>query len=132
MFWDNRHSGQSCGVVRHKDQKNPRAHTDADSGAKTPEALSEKINAQSIALGFAETEAGLGDSISELDAEDEVKPQKSVSYSHTNCISIGNSDSRENPNPESNRNFETNSDAFPVRASCSRKKRRAQRDPFAW
>jgi len=130
LFWDNRHSGQSCGVVRHKDQKNLRAHTDANSSAKTSEALSEKINAQSIALGFAETQAGLADSISEPDAEDEIKPQKSVSDSHTNCI--GNSDPRGDPNPESNRNFETNSDAFPVRASCSRKKRRAQRDPFAW
>jgi RNA:NAD 2'-phosphotransferase (TPT1/KptA family) len=76
---DERRSGPSRRVVRHKDQKNLRAHTNTDSSAKTSETLGQKIHAQSVANGLAETKEGFADSISESDAQNEIKTQKSVS-----------------------------------------------------
>ena len=62
--------GPSRRIVRHKNQKDSCA--DANTDAQTSE---------------ADHKESFADSISESDTEDEIKAQKSISYTHTNRVS---------------------------------------------
>ena len=73
-------------VVRHKIKKlsshrQPLANTE------------EETDTHSNANCFAKTKESFADSIANPDAEEQIKAQKSISYSHTERIPVGNRDS---------------------------------------
>ena len=96
------------GIARHKDQKSFRAIAHTES--QTPK---EETDTNSIARDFAETKESFSDSIAIPDAEKQIKAQKSISYSNTERIALGNRDSV--------------SESGGTNRSCSRKKGLAQR-----
>src|SRR6476660_8852616 len=74
-------------LARHKDQKSFRAiaHTDSQTSK-------EKTDTNSIATDFAETKESFSESIANRDAQEQIKAQKSVSYSNAGRIAVGNRD----------------------------------------
>jgi hypothetical protein len=98
------------GIARHKDQKSFRAIAHTDS--QTPK---EDTDTNSVARDFFEAKESFADSIP--DAEKQIKAQKSVSYSNTERIAVGDRDSI--------------CESGGTNRSCSRKKGLAERFTFA-
>ena len=73
-------------VVRYKNQEDLRARSNAEFISQTPE---EKSDTHSNC--FAKIKESFADSIP--DAEEQIKAEKSVSYSNTGGIAVGNRDS---------------------------------------
>jgi hypothetical protein len=109
LTWASLRGTCSRRVVRHKDQKSFRAIANTDS-----QASEEESHAHSIANARTKTKESFADSISESDTEDEIKAQKSISYTHTNRISRCNRDTV----------------AQCGRNACSREEGLAQRESF--
>jgi hypothetical protein len=75
-------------VVRHKNQENLRAWSNAEFISKTPE---EESDTHANANCFAKIKESFADSVP--DAEEQIKAQESVSHSNTGGIASGNRDS---------------------------------------
>ena len=75
------------GIARHKDQKSFRAIAYTDS-----QAPKEKIDTNSVARDFAKTKESVSESSANRDPQEQIKAQKSISYSHTKRIAVGNRD----------------------------------------
>ena len=82
----NRVSGRR--VVRYKNQEDLRARSNAEFISQTPE---EENDTYSNANCFAKIKESFADSVP--DAEEQIKTQKSVSYSNAQRIAVGNRDS---------------------------------------
>jgi hypothetical protein len=103
LFWDKRGSEQSGGDVRQKDKEISHNNTNANSVAKTSEAVSDKeIYANSVANRFTKTEEGLAHSISQPSAGDKDKTKKGFPQAYAQPIS--NRHARGSAITESNRN----------------------------
>jgi len=76
------------GIARHKDQKNFRAI--AHTNSQTPK---EETDTNSVARDFAETKESFSESLANRHAQEQIKAKKSISYSHTERIPVGNRDS---------------------------------------
>jgi hypothetical protein len=105
-------------VARHKDQKSFR--TVANTGSQTPE---KESDTHSIARNFAKTKESFADSLSEPDAERQIKAEESISDARTNGISGCDRDAIS----ESSRK----ADALASGASCARQEGLAKRESFA-
>jgi hypothetical protein len=86
LVWRSVCSASRSRILRHKDQKRFRAVANTES--QTPE---EEIDAHSIARDFAETKESW--SIADGDAQEQIQTQKSIPYSNTDRIAVGNRDS---------------------------------------
>ena len=80
-------------IVRQKNQKDSRAEPNAKSDPKTSEDFTEESVAYAYAYGFAEKKESFSESIANRDAQEQIKAQKSISYSNTERIALGNRDS---------------------------------------
>ena len=100
------------GIARHKDQKSFRAIAHTDS--QTPK---EETDTNSVARDFAETKESFSESITNRDAQEQIKAQKNISYSNTERIAVGDRDSV--------------CESGGTNRCCSRKKGLAERVTFA-
>jgi len=104
--------GGRRGIARHKDQKSFRAIAHTDS--QTPK---EETDTNSVARDFAETKESFSESITNRDAQEQIKAQKNISYSNTERIAVGDRDSV--------------CESGGTNRCCSRKKGLAERVTFA-